>query len=753
MTGMSDIQLEGIERLPLYHFSERAYLEYAMYVILDRALPHIGDGLKPVQRRIIYAMSELNLNAEAKYKKSARTVGDVIGKFHPHGDSACYEAMVLMAQPFSYRYPLIDGQGNWGSADDPKSFAAMRYTESKLTRYADSLLSELGQGTADWRMNFDGTLKEPQILPARLPNILLNGASGIAVGMSTDIPPHNLQEVIAACIHLLKAPNANLEDILEHVQGPDFPTAAEIITPKDDIRELYRKGTGSLRLRAVHHQENGDIVITALPYQISGAKVLEQIAAQMQAKKLPMVVDVRDESDHENPTRLVIVPRSGRIDTEALMAHLFATTDLERTYRVNLNIIGLNGKPQVKNLLQILNEWLAFRIDTVRKRLTNRLEKVQNRLHLMDGFLIAYGHLDAIIAIIRNEDRPKTILIDRFDLSEKQAESILELRLRQLAKLEEAKIRREQGQLAQEKETLELTLASENRLKNLIRKELLQIAKTYGDARRSPLSERKQAQPLPVNVLLPSEAVTILLSRNGWVSAAKGHDIDIDKRVYKAGDRFQDAAYGKSNQLAVFLDSSGRCYSLPIHRLPSARGQGEPLSSHLNLSPGTTFEAVITGALDQTIVLAGTTGYGFIIAVKDLISKNRTGKTVLTLPADTGVLPPVYLEDPEADRLAAISNTGRMLVFAAHQLPILSRGKGNKIMHLNPSTGETLHLLIRLPKQHRLVIHTQNRQLNLGSDQIDHYCGDRARRGHKLPQGFRSVIRLETLAPGLTASE
>ncbi|MDE2088677.1 MAG: DNA topoisomerase IV subunit A, partial [Gammaproteobacteria bacterium] len=594
-----ELNHEGVERLPLKVFTEKAYLDYSMYVILDRALPHIGDGLKPVQRRIVYAMSELSLSAVSKHKKSARTVGDVLGKYHPHGDLACYEAMVLMAQPFSYRYPLIDGQGNWGSPDDPKSFAAMRYTEARLARFAEVLLSELGQGTVDWTPNFDGTLEEPSLLPARLPHVLLNGTTGIAVGMATDIPPHNLREVTAATVHLLEHPHATVEELCEHVQGPDFPTEAEIITPRAEIRRIYETGSGSLRVRARYEHEDGGIVITALPYQVSGARVLEQIAAQMQAKKLPMVEDLRDESDHENPTRLVIVPRSNRVDVDALMAHLFATTNLESSYRVNLNMIGLNGRPQVKNLKQVLSEWLEFRTATVRRRLQHRLDQVTTRLHVLDGLLIAYLNLDEVIAIIRREDHPKPVLMARFGLSDAQAEAILELKLRHLAKLEEMKIRTEQKALAEERDGLQKTLGSKQRLKTLIRKELQEDAERYGDARRSPIVERRPAQALDETALIPSEPVTVVLSSMGWVRAAKGHDIDPAALSYRAGDGFRAVARGRSNQLTVFLDSSGRAYALPAHSLPSARGQGEPLTGRLNPSGGAEFMGVMMGDDDD----------------------------------------------------------------------------------------------------------------------------------------------------------
>ncbi|MGD2082983.1 MAG: DNA topoisomerase IV subunit A, partial [Chromatiales bacterium] len=572
-----DLNFEGIERLPLRRFTEKAYLDYSMYVILDRALPHIGDGLKPVQRRIVYAMSELALSSTAKFKKSARTVGDVLGKYHPHGDSACYEAMVLMAQHFSYRYPLVDGQGNWGSPDDPKSFAAMRYTEARLTPYAQVLLQELGQGTVDWLPNFDGTLREPTVLPARLPNVLLNGSTGIAVGMATDIPPHNLREVASACIRLLEDPKADVEQLCEHVPAPDYPTEAEIVTPRRELIRIYQTGGGTVRLRARYQREQGDIVITALPYQVSGARVLEQIAAQMQARKLPMVEDLRDESDHESPTRLVVVPRSNRVDAERLMSHLFATTDLERTYRVNLNLIGLDGRPQVKNLRDLLTEWLQFRTETVTRRLKHRLGKVRDRLHLLEGLLIAFLNIDEVIRIIRTEDEPRPVLMRRFDLTEVQADYVLDTKLRQLARLEEVKIRAEQKELQKEQDWLEKTLGSRQRMRTLIRKELEEDTAKHGDGRRSPIVERAAAEALGQTDLAPSEPVTVVLSEKGWARAAKGHDIDPAGLSYRSGDGFLDAVHARSNQPVVFLDSTGRSYSLQAHSLPSARSQGEPL--------------------------------------------------------------------------------------------------------------------------------------------------------------------------------
>jgi topoisomerase-4 subunit A len=744
------IRFDDVEQQPLRDYTEKAYLNYSMYVISDRALPHIRDGLKPVQRRIVYAMSELGLSALAKYKKSARTVGDVLGKFHPHGDSACYEAMVLMAQSFSYRYPLVDGQGNWGSPDDPKSFAAMRYTEARLAPYADVLLSELEQGTVEWIPNFDGTLEEPSFLPARLPNILLNGTTGIAVGMATDIPPHNLREVVAACILLLDNPNASLEEICQHIQGPDFPTSAEIITPRTEILNLYQQGVGSIRMRAVYTQEQGDIIITALPHQVSGAKVLEQIAAQMQAKKLPMVEDLRDESDHENPTRLVIVPRSNRVDVESLMAHLFATTDLERSYRVNLNMLGLDGRPQVKGLLPLLREWLTYRRQTVTRRLQHRLDKILARLHILDGLLIAFLNIDEVIAIIRQEDQPKPVLMKRFALTEKQAEAILELKLRHLARLEEMRIRGEQEELAKERDNLSAVLNSDKRLTKLIRQELQQDAEKYGDPRRSPLVERNQAQALREEDIIPTEPVTVILSQMGWVRTAKGHDIDAASLSYKAGDKFKQAVSGRSNQLAVFLDSTGRSYALPAHSLPSARSQGEPLTGRVNPPAGATFTAVLMGEPEQAYVVASSAGYGFIVTLQDLFVKNRSGKAVLTLPGKALPLAPQLIPAPLSElkqaRIAAVSNTGHLLVFPLTDLPILARGKGNKIIHI-PSNKfvqgeEFLTAIAVLMPTDALTLYAGKRSFTLKPSDLENYCGNRGLRGHKLPRGYQQVERI-----------
>ena len=746
MSETLDLSLDGVERRSLADFTEQAYLNYSMYVIMDRALPHIGDGLKPVQRRIIYAMSELGLNADSKHKKSARTVGDVLGKFHPHGDSACYEAMVLMAQPFSYRYTLVDGQGNWGAPDDPKSFAAMRYTEARLSRYSEVLLSELGQGTVEWVPNFDGTLNEPATLPARLPNLLLNGTTGIAVGMATDVPPHNLREVAAACVRLLDDPKTTVEQLCEHIQGPDYPTEAEIVTPRADLLKIYETGRGSVRMRAVYRVEDGDIVVTSLPHQVSGSKVLEQIAAQMQAKKLPMVADLRDESDHENPCRIVIIPRSNRVDADELMQHLFATTELESSYRVNTNVIGLDGRPQVKNLQILLSEWLTYRIGTVRRRLQFRLDKVEKRLHLLEGLLVAFLNLDEVIHIIRTEDQPKPVLMARFELSELQADYILDTRLRQLARLEEMKIRGEQDELAKEREKLLALLGSEAKLKKLVRKELIADAETYGDDRRSPIVARAEARALSENELLPSEPVTVVISEKGWARCAKGHDIDATGLSYKAGDGFRAAAAGRSNQYAVFIDSTGRSYSLAAHSLPSARGQGEPLTGRLTPPPGAGFECVLLPDDESLYVIASDAGYGFVVKGEDLQAKNKAGKALLSLPAGARVVPPRPLKNRDQDWLAAVTTEGRLLVFPVRDLPQLGKGKGNKIIGIPgdrvASREEYLTDLAVLPEGTTLVLQAGKRTLSLKSDDLEHYKGERGRRGNKLPRGFQRVDAL-----------
>ncbi|WJG09995.1 DNA topoisomerase IV subunit A [Aliiglaciecola sp. LCG003] len=741
------INKDGIEQLALSRFTEDAYLNYSMYVIMDRALPHIGDGLKPVQRRIVYAMSELGLSATAKYKKSARTVGDVLGKFHPHGDSACYEAMVLMAQPFSYRYPLVDGQGNWGAPDDPKSFAAMRYTESRLSKFSEVLLSELGQGTVDWQPNFDGTMDEPRVLPARLPHILLNGVTGIAVGMATDIPPHNVRELANACALLLDNSRAELSDILEHVQGPDYPTEAEIITPKADIVKIYETGRGSIKMRAVFHEENGDIVITALPHQASGGKVLEQIAAQMQAKKLPMVSDLRDESDHENPTRLVITPRSNRVDIEQLMQHLFATTDLEKSYRVNINMIGLDGRPKVKDLRTILTEWLVFRKDTVVRRLQYRLDKVLARLHILEGLLVAFLNIDEVIRIIRYEEEPKKELMARFSLSDKQAEAILELKLRHLAKLEEFKIKGEQEDLAKERDELQTLLGSERRLKTLIKKEILSDAEKYGDDRRSPIVERGESKALTEKELVPSEAVTVVLSDKGWARCAKGHDVDVEGLSYKAGDVYLSSAKGRSNQQAVFLDSSGRTFAADAHTLPSARSQGEPLTGKFNIVSGETVQHVIMGSDQQRYLVASDAGYGFVGKFEDMVSKNKAGKAFLSLPTGAKVIKPQTVNSIETDWCLAISNEGRMLMFPLRDLPSLGKGKGNKIINIPSAKAKTreeyVSMLSVVPEGAQVKIVAGKRAMTLSASDLAHYQGERGRRGNKLPRGLQRVDSIE----------
>lgn len=738
--------INNVEHIPVHEYVEKAYLDYSMYVILDRALPHIGDGLKPVQRRIIYAMSELGLKSVSKPKKSARTVGDVLGKFHPHGDMACYEAMVLMAQPFSYRHPLIEGQGNFGSPDDPKSFAAMRYTESRLSAYADVLLSELESGTVEWVPNFDGTLREPGLLPARLPNVLLNGTTGIAVGMATDIPSHNLREVVSGLVHILDNPKATADEIIKLIPAPDYPTEAEIITPKSELKHMYKTGNGSVRMRAVYMEEEGEIIITALPYQVSGSKVLEQIAQQMQDKKLPLVSDLRDESDHENPTRLVIIPRSNRVDVLALMDHLFATTDLERTYRVNLNMIGLNGRPQVKGLLEILNEWLDFRTQTVKRRLQFRLDTINYRLHILEGLMIVYLNLDEVIKIIRKEDEPRPVLMKRFKLTEDQADAILDTKLRHLAKLEEMQIRNEQKKLTLERDDIEKTLASSARLKKLIRTELLELADKFGDKRRSPVVVRKEAQAMKETEILPTEPLTIILSSKGWIRAAKGHDIDPASVSFKAGDEFQSSVMGRSNQTVVFVDTTGRAYSLPAHTLPSARGQGEPLTGRLTPPPGAEFIGMMIGEPEQRFILASDAGYGFVVTLNDLFGKNRAGKTALSVPTGSRSLTPKAVQDPDNEFVAVVSNIGNLLVFPLKELPQLSKGKGNKMLSIPGSKvaarEEFVVDVAVLNGQQNLLIQGDGKPFTMKPADWKHFVGERARRGNKLPRGCRGVKKL-----------
>ncbi len=736
---------EAFERLPLKTYTEKAYLDYSMYVILDRALPHIGDGLKPVQRRIVYAMSELGLSAQSKHKKSARTVGDVLGKFHPHGDSACYEAMVLLAQPFSTRYPLVDGQGNWGSPDDPKSFAAMRYTEARLTPIAKILLDELGQGTVDWQPNFDGTLREPKLLPARVPSILLNGTTGIAVGMATDIPPHNLREVVNAAIHLLDDPAASASDLMRFVPGPDYPTTAEIISPSADLRKIYETGNGSIRMRATYASEDGDIVINALPHQASPARILEQIAAQMQAKKLPMIVDIRDESDHENPIRLVLTPRSNRVNAEEVMMHLFATTDLEKSYRVNLNMIGVDGRPQVKSLHSILTEWLDWRRQTVTRRLTHRLDQVMDRLHILEGYLVAYLNIDEVIQIIREEDEPKHELMLRFGLSEIQANAILDLRLRHLAKLEEVKIQVEQTELEKEQKYLEGVLGSRAKMTRLMRDELTQDAETYGDERHSPIVARQEARALREDQLVASEPVTVVLSDNGWIRSAKGHDIDPRALTYKSGDQYLTSAQGRSNQPLVAFDTTGRAYSVQTHTLPSARSQGEPLSGRIDL----TINAKITqlALADETTqwVLATDHGYGFICKHGDLLGRNKAGKSVVNL-GDAKLLPPALIGDAKLARIAVAVSSGHLLIFEAHELPELAKGKGNKLVQIPPALlkeGHRVTAITVLPALRSLRVIAGKRHVTLSLSDLENFVGERARRGKLLPRGFQRVDELQ----------
>ena len=747
---MSNINYEGIEQMPLRTFTEKAYLNYSMYVIMDRALPFIGDGLKPVQRRIVYAMSELGLNAAAKFKKSARTVGDVLGKFHPHGDYACYEAMVLMAQPFSYRYPLVDGQGNWGAPDDPKSFAAMRYTESRLSKISEILLSELGQGTVDFQPNFDGTLEEPQYLPARLPHILLNGTTGIAVGMATDIPPHNINEVADAAVLLLDNPKAGLDDVLNIIQGPDFPTEAEIISPKDDIRKMYETGRGSIKMRATWHKEDGEIIISALPHQSSPSKIIAQIAEQMTAKKLPMVEDIRDEADYENPVRIVLVPRSNRVDTDALMAHLFATTDLEKSYRVNMNMIGLDHKPAVKGLLQVLTEWLTFRRTTVTRRLQHRLDKVLARLHILDGLMIAFLNIDEVIEIIRTEDEPKQVLMTRFNLSDEQAEAILNLRLRHLAKLEEHQLQAEKDKLEEERSNLELILGSERRLNTLIKKEIQEDAKKYTSPRMSQLVEREEAKAISESEMTPAEPVTVILSEMGWVRCAKGHDIDPAGLSYKAGDKYLAHACGKSNQPVIFIDSTGRSYALDPLSLPSARSQGEPLTGKLTLPAGATIEQVIMEPEKQELLMASDAGYGFICKFEDLIARNKAGKALISLPENAKVLKPETLSE-SASLLVSLTSAGRMLIFPVWDLPALSKGKGNKIISIPAANAkarsELLVKLFLISEQASLEFHSGKRKITLKPEDLQKFRAERGRKGSQLPRGLHSNVDIVVVEP------
>ena len=737
------------EQIALKDYAERAYLDYSMYVVLDRALPFIGDGLKPVQRRIVYAMGQLGLAATAKPRKSALTVGEVLGKYHPHGDSACYEAMVLMTQPFSYRYPLISGQGNFGSQDDPKSFAAMRYTEARLTPFAELLLEELGQGTVDFVANYDGTQQEPSWLPARVPHVLLNGSTGIAVGMATDVPPHNLREIVAACIHLLDNPEASIAELCEHVPGPDFPTSAEIITPRNDLLAMYATGNGSVRARATYTREDANIVITALPYQVSPSKIIEQLAAQMRAKKLPMIEDIRDESDHENAIRVVLIPRSSRIDTDELMPHLFATTDLEKSYRVNLNVIGLDGRPQVKNLKQILVEWLRFRTDTVTRRLQHRLEKVERRLHLLEGLRVAFLNLDEVIRIVRNEEDPKPVLMARFALSSEQTDYILETRLRQLARLEEMKINAERDALEEERAKISVLLNSKARLKTLIKDELREDAKKFGDARRSPLVARAAAQALDEAALVASEPVTIVLSAKGWVRAAKGHDIDASALAYREGDSYRASVRGRTTQQVAFIDSSGRSYSTPAHSLPSARGNGEPLSGRFGFAAGTEVDALAIGDSGSRFVIATDHGYGFVTRFDTLLANKKAGKQLIPLDAATHVLAPAAVADPARDRIVVVTTAGHLLMFSVAELPELDNGgKGNKLIEIPKpklAAGERVAgIAVVAEARGEVTLYAGQRKLTLKWSDLVDYGGNRAARGSLLPRGLQRVERIET---------
>jgi len=734
----------GFEQQPLREYAQRAYLDYSMYVVLDRALPFIGDGLKPVQRRIIHAMNELGLDAKAKPKKSARTIGDVIGKYHPHGDSACYEAMVLMAQPFSWRYPLIDGQGNFGSTDDPKSFAAMRYTESRLTPIAAVLLDELEQGTVDWNANFDGTLKEPAWLPARLPHLLLNGTTGIAVGMATDVPPHNLGEVVAACVHLLDNPQASVAELCAHLPGPDYPGGAEIITSATDLQHIYQTGNGSVRARALFNREANQIVITALPHQVSPSKVIDQIAAQMRAKKLPWLDDVRDESDHANPVRVVLLLRSNRVDVQSLMGHLFATTDLEKSYRVNLNVIGIDGRPQVKNLKILLTEWLHFRTNTLTRRLHYRLQQLNRRLHLLEGMLIAFDHLDQVIAIIRNEEKPRPLLIERFQLSPTQADAILETRLRQLAHLEETQLQREQEKLSAEQQKITKLLDNPKQINRVIRNELITDAKKFGDARRCFIVERPAAQALDESALQSSEPLTIILSEKGWVRAAKGHELDTSSLSWREGDRLLSAVHSRSTWPVAFIDNQGRSYSALANTLPSARGNGEPLTGRFTLSPGSRFVAMSSAEKTTKIVLASSYGYGFITTFGNLISRHKAGKALLKLSSGAQILPPIVLETIQNTRLVTVNNNGMLLAINATSLAEMERGKGQAIMRLsqNELFTEYLLTLTAITAQQTLVIYSGQRSMRLSFSDLERYL-DPTHYGRLLPRGWQKVERLE----------
>lgn len=737
------------EVLPLKDFAEKSYLDYSMYVIKDRALPFVGDGLKPVQRRIVFAMSELGLNAQAKYKKSARTVGDVLGKYHPHGDTACYEAMVIMAQPFTYRYPLVDGQGNWGAPDDPKSFAAMRYTESRLSKFSDILLQEVNKGTVDWNLNFDGTLNEPKSLPARLPHILLNGITGIAVGMATDIPPHNLSEICDALVAIIEEPNISIHNLMSIIPGPDYPTKAEIISSQDEIKNIYIKGKGSIKMRALWREEDNDILIHALPHQVSGAKIIQQIAEQIKNKKLPMITDIRDESDHENPTRIILVPKNRRVEKEQVMSHLFASTDLEKSFRVNLNMIGLNEKPQVKNLLQILSEWLEYRRITVLKRIQTRLNLIKKRLHILEGLLIAYLNIDRIIEIIRTEDEPKEILMSEFDLTDIQAHSILEIKLRNLAKLEEIKIKKELEELSKEKDTLEKTSNSSRRLNTLIKKEIIADKKLFGDERLSEIVQRSESKLMDQKQIIGRDPVTVILSQKGWIRSSKGHELDLSKLIFKSGDKLLMSSEGKMNDIVTFLMSDGKSFSLDVHSLSSSRGSGEPLSSKLNFMPTTEVQQMFFPDPVFHYMISSSFGYGFIIEGNKLISKNKSGKLLINISSGVNLLEPKKIIDIESEYAINITNKGRLLLFPLKQLPVLSKGKGNKMINIPNNfllnNEEFLLFADIISISSSLIIFSGKRKLTLSNEDLQAFISERGRRGTLLPRGFQKVNKVSII--------
>ena len=745
------------QSISLKKYAEDSYLNYAMYVILDRALPNIGDGLKPVQRRILYAMSELGLNAGAKYKKSARTVGDVIGKFHPHGDSAAYEAMVLMAQNFSFRYPLVDGQGNWGSQDDPKSFAAMRYTESKLTAFANLLLEELKFGTVDWQPNFDGSLLEPIIFPAKIPSILLNGTSGIAVGMATDIPSHNLNEVLDATIQMLDKPSSNLEDILKHIKGPDFSNGAKLIINNDELNEIYSTGRGGYKIQANWFKEGNQIIINALPYQASGAKILEQIADQMQNKKIPMVVDLTDEGDHEEPVRLAITMKSNRVNPEDLMNHLYASTDLQKTYRVNMNLISLKGSPKVFSLIELLKEWLTFRKTTVTRKLEHRLDQVNDRLHIVEGLLIVYLDLDKVIKTIRESDEPKKDLIKYFKISEIQANAILEIKLRQLAKLEHVRLEEEKASLINEQKEIEKILGSSSRLKTLIKKELIEIKAEYGDVRNSPIESESNAKVFSEEETLVTEPITVILSSAGWIRSAKGHDIDPASLSYRGDDSLKDYCRGRNNQNAVFLDSQGKAFSIPGHTLPSARGLGDPITGRVSADSGVEFMSTVIGNDEEQFMISNSAGYGYISEFKNMVSSKKSGKAFMKLPKGAKVLKAFKVEDTHKF-IVAVSNIGRLLIFSLSELPILAKGKGNKIINIPKakfeSEEEYLAHIALLADTSSLRIESGKQFLTIKIKDLENYISSRAKRGNLLPKGYRKVDAIsEELDPKLSEVE